>query len=332
MTATPHDALFKAVFSNPEHARGALQAAMPLALGKNLEWSTLAHCSGSFVDPKLSQHHTDLLFSTRWRDGGDALVYLLFEHQSSNEPRMAFRLLRYLVRIWERWIAQNAPDAALPVIMPMVLAHDRQAWAAPRSLQELLDVPVALRPALAPHLIQLPYVLDDLATIPDAALRNRAETALATAATALLKHGRYHPNIAAFITEWRDVLRRVLQASNGADAFAWVVQYLVQVNESFAPPQLYDVIGRELGPQAKDTAMTIAEQLIAQGKREGKAEGLEEGELRALRRVLLMQARKRFGEASTQMLHRIERASSAQLDTWIGRLHSATSLDELIAD
>jgi hypothetical protein len=31
-------------------------------------------------------------------------------------------------------------------------------------------------------------------------------------------------------------------------------------------------------------------------------------------------------------VHRIERASAAQLDTWIGRLHSATSLDELIAD
>jgi hypothetical protein len=34
-------------------------------------------------------------------NGHAAFLYVLFEHQSTNDPLMAFRLLRYLVRIWE---------------------------------------------------------------------------------------------------------------------------------------------------------------------------------------------------------------------------------------
>jgi hypothetical protein len=35
--------------------------------------------------------------------GGEALVYVLLEHQSTFDPRMPLRLLQYLVRVWEAW-------------------------------------------------------------------------------------------------------------------------------------------------------------------------------------------------------------------------------------
>ncbi|HMG57638.1 MAG TPA: Rpn family recombination-promoting nuclease/putative transposase, partial [Kofleriaceae bacterium] len=79
MSSSPHDALFKAVFAQPEHARGALRSVLPAAFAHALDWPTLAHCPGSFIDPALSERHTDLLFSVSWHDGGEALVYLLFE-------------------------------------------------------------------------------------------------------------------------------------------------------------------------------------------------------------------------------------------------------------
>ena len=60
--ATPHDALFKEVFRKPEHARGALQAAMPAEIASAVDWSSLTRCPGSFVDPVLRERHTDLLF------------------------------------------------------------------------------------------------------------------------------------------------------------------------------------------------------------------------------------------------------------------------------
>src|SRR4051812_5974835 len=66
---------FKAVFGQPEHARGALRAILPAVLAEALDWSTLTLQPGSFVDTALSQQHTDLLYAATWRDGGEALVY-----------------------------------------------------------------------------------------------------------------------------------------------------------------------------------------------------------------------------------------------------------------
>ena|SRR5689334_11528179 len=107
MSSTPHDTLCKAVFSQPEHARGALQAVLPAGVAEALDWATLAHCAGSFIDDKMTWRHTDVLFSIEWHRGGAALVYLLFEHQSTSDRQMAFRLLRYMsttmstARLWK---------------------------------------------------------------------------------------------------------------------------------------------------------------------------------------------------------------------------------------
>lgn len=111
VTSNPHDALFKAVFGEPDNARGALRAVVPPALAAAVDWSTLAREPGSFVDDELRECHTDLLFSAQLRDGGGALVYVLFEHQSTPDPLMAYRLLRYAVRIWDQVVAQ--PERAM---------------------------------------------------------------------------------------------------------------------------------------------------------------------------------------------------------------------------
>jgi predicted transposase/invertase (TIGR01784 family) len=131
MSSSPHDALFKEVLGKPEHARGALRSIVPAAVADALDWASLARCAGSFIDPVLSERHTDLLFSVAWRDGREALIYLLFEHQSTSDDRMAFRLLRYLVRIWERWLADHPRAELLPAVVPVVLYHGAEAWSAP---------------------------------------------------------------------------------------------------------------------------------------------------------------------------------------------------------
>src|SRR5437868_2111420 len=143
MLSSPHDALFKAVFGQADHARGALRAAVPAALGDALNWSTLALQPGSFVDAVLSPQHTDLLYAATWHADAEAPVYLLFEHQSAppTSGRMAERILGYQVRIWDRWRTEHPRAKALPVILPIVLYHGAAAWSEARSFEALLDVP-----------------------------------------------------------------------------------------------------------------------------------------------------------------------------------------------
>ena len=65
MSATPHDALVKVIFSQLTHAAGLLRAMLPPALAARMDFSTLALRPGSFVNRHLWARHTDLLFSVK---------------------------------------------------------------------------------------------------------------------------------------------------------------------------------------------------------------------------------------------------------------------------
>jgi hypothetical protein len=77
---------------------------LPADLVDRLDLDRLARVSGSFVDTTLRWRHSDLLF-TAPLDGHDAFVYVLVEHQSNTDALMPFRMLRYMVRIWDRYVA-----------------------------------------------------------------------------------------------------------------------------------------------------------------------------------------------------------------------------------
>jgi predicted transposase/invertase (TIGR01784 family) len=321
MLPNPHDALFKAVLGKPEHARGALRSVVPAVLAEALDWSTLARSAGSFVDPVLRERHTDLLFSVSWRGGGEALIYLLFEHQSTSDDRMAFRLLRYLVRIWEGWGAEHPRWQVLPLVIPVVLYHGGTRWSAPLSLDGLFDVPESVRPAIEANLVRFAYLLDDLSEVPDDRLRARAMTALAKLVEVCFKHARSRADLVERLGSWADTLREVAQAPNGLEALSQVMRYILMVNDHVEPEALQVLLERTVGPEAKDTIMTAGERLIEQGVQQGE------------RTLLLRLLQKRFGnEVDANTEGRLATASVEQIGLWADRVLSAATLAELFAD
>lgn len=345
MSSTPHDALFKAVFGQIEHARGALRSVMPPAVAEALDWSTLARYPGSFVDPQFKERHTDLVFSVRWRGGREAVVYLLFEHQSTSDHRMAFRLLCYLVRIWERWLTDHPRAERLPLIVPIVMYHGAEPWSAPVALDALLDIPEALRPTVAPHLLQFTYLLDDLSEIPDERLRIRAMSALGRLVEACLKHARTRADLLEILSGWADVVREVVWAPNGLEALLLVMRYILLVNDHIEPEALQAFLERVAGPEAKDTIMTAGERLIQQGEERGIQKGIQQGIEQGIeqgiqkgiqqgqRALLLRLLQRRFGsQVGAETERRLAVASSEQIATWAERVLSAATLTELLAD
>lgn len=289
---------------------------VPPAVADALDWPTLALCSGNFIDPALRPQYTDVLFSVAWHGGAEALVYLLFEHQSTTDHWMAFRCLRYLVRIWERWLADHPRAEKLPVIVPVVLYHDAEPWSAPLAFDALLDIPDAVRPAVALHVLRFTYVVDDLSEVPDEHLRARAMTALGRLVAACFKHARTRADLLEILSDWADVVREVISAPRGLEALALVVRYIHLVNDYVEPEALHAFLERVAGLDTKETAMTVGERLIQQGER----------------RILLRQVRVRFGnQVDTDIERRIEAASAEQIAIWAERVLSATSLTELLA-
>lgn len=49
MSSTPHDALFKHTFSQPEHAAGELRSALPPSIVGHIDFDTLTHEPSTFV-------------------------------------------------------------------------------------------------------------------------------------------------------------------------------------------------------------------------------------------------------------------------------------------
>lgn len=94
---------------------------------------------GSFVDTTLRWRHSDLLFTAQL-DSREALVNVLVEHQSSEDALMSFRMLRYLVRIWDHHLAGHPAATRLPAVIPVVVHHNRRPWATPTDVLDLLDL------------------------------------------------------------------------------------------------------------------------------------------------------------------------------------------------
>jgi hypothetical protein len=86
---------------------------------------------------------------------------------------MPFRVVRYIVRLWEI-LLEDSPDLRrLPVVYAVVLHHGRSPWRAPIDLLGLLDLAGLPRRAGALHVPALELLLDDLAAVQPAALAAR---------------------------------------------------------------------------------------------------------------------------------------------------------------
>ena len=83
----PHDHLFRSVFREEAEAAGLLRAHLPEAVNNELLWSSLKGQEVSFIDDRLRDSESDLLYAVqRKADDEPVWLYVLLEHQSTPDP------------------------------------------------------------------------------------------------------------------------------------------------------------------------------------------------------------------------------------------------------
>ncbi len=216
-----HDALFRFVFGEPEQMGELLRGNLPPAIAAAIEWAALRRLDGTFVDEQLKERHADLLFETRIGDQ-PALLFVLVEHKSGEDRFTALQLLRYVVRVWDGWLATHPKARALPPVLPFVVHHGSEPWGAPRSVRALVgldgvpaDITAFLR-ALQPD---LGFLLDDLAAATEEELESRTLSAVADLSLRFLQILRQHrsPDAEDDIVRWQHLLQRLLEHPRGQD-------------------------------------------------------------------------------------------------------------------
>lgn len=305
----PHDQLFKETFSHTENAVGFFQNYLPPELRDRLAWDTLKLQPGNYTDEAMRGSESDLLYTVQI-DQQPALLYCLFEHQSTPDSWMPLRLLRYIIGIWDQCRKQNPSAKTLPPVLPLVLFQGGATWTTDLSLSKLIDIP----DGLAAYQPEFRHLLVDLNHINSDALKGSVIIQAVLLALKASRHGLGDalPRLFQLLGELADenstlpILRTVLKYICIVDNDTDLTEYIKQV-EAVRKPKL------------KEEAMTIAEQLITKGQQQGRQEELRED----IKDVL----DERFGECSYAIIENLSMLTDVtQLRVLLRRAVSIKSL------
>jgi len=308
----PHDRFFREVFSQADSARELLLATLPSEISGLLDLRKIIVENTSMIEMGVEKK-SDLLIRTKL-GGSPALIYILVEHKSYADRWSVFQLLKYMVRIWERERTKRKTDQTLPEIIPILFYHGMSKWRMPLDFSSYFDSAVELEshiPAFRPIMI-------DLQAMENHEFRGskRIQAVLKT-----LKYSR--KNLRVHLVE---ILRGVFVAPMDEKQRAFLeslLGYIIQagrdVDEQYVDQAIQSIGSREV----REAYMTVAEQLIARGKEEGKLKDKQE--------VLLKQLAQKFGSISEADEKKImETQDPDKLDQALSLILKSESIEEIL--
>jgi len=269
MDPNPHDKFFKQVFTKRELARRFFQAFLPPEVLQHLDLSKLRVEKQGFVDQKLDETFSDLLYRVAWKDG-EGFVYLLMEHKSHPAPMVRFQILGYMVRVWEQYMKQHKNARTLPVIVPMVLYHGANRWQVPDMRSLFGDAPEALL-GFVP---EFQVLVDDPGEVPDkelACLRGIGPNLL------VMKHIHNGQDLIRVLYLIAQDLKKSGKIELDKSSFESLVTYLFLAGKDLDKQDLASAASDVLDAMGGRIMGTLAEKYFQEGLQEGEHRGVEKG-------------------------------------------------------
>ena len=301
----PHDAAFKSAFRKKELAVSLFRNYLPEKIARAIDFDHLEIDSGSYVDEKLRDRHSDIVYRTRIkRNGLEAILYLLFEHQSTPDPRIVFRLLCYMINIWKAYEDQHPDEKKLPIILPVVLYHGKRRWDAHMRMAEMIHGPEDF----SMFIPEFTYQLYDLGLYEDDALVSSTGRPELRVVLYQFKHIT-DKDLSLLMGKLMDLMRETRESPLFLEILEWALRYAYHARndkeEDFK--RIVDTETERIGdPNVRRAAMTIAEQI----EQRGRLKGLEEGRTA----LIVKQIRRRFGELPVVIEHRLHQSNLDLLD------------------
>ena len=321
------DSLFRSVFGDPVHAASELQSVLPDRLLSRLDLTRLELMPDTYVDGDLRQRHLDALFSTRWA-GRDALLYVLIEHQSTPDRLMAYRMLVYLVRIWEKYVRLNPMVRRLPVIVPVVIYQGQRRWNVSTEFADLLDLDPGLElsdleDAVAEGIVpRFRYLLDDISEVDVPVLRARPLTEEARVALVLLGLPAGVQDLMGALGGWVDSFAVIQARPGGRETMVSFWEYLGKVGQ--ASDERMAEFMATMNPEVAETFVSTWDRIAAEGRIEGRAEGRAEGRTEGQADLFAGLLALKFGDLDEDVLAAVRSASADQIAAWSARLIEGT--------
>ncbi len=330
----PHDKVFRRVFKQVEHALGALRALVGEDLEARLDWQTLRIEPGSYVEEALRDLMSDLLFSVRLRGGNQrTLLYLLWDHQRRPDRMMPLRFHNYGGRALHDYTqSAGAIPGYVPALIPLLVYQGPGEWPGPHLLSELSLLPGEPMPPIHMDLRMIVHALGD-GSLPPERLTLLARTTLRLLRCAAM--GELVVANAPRIAGWLDEVHETY----GYDDYRSLLEYVWSAGSEQA---MIESIIEHSHHDVKESALSAADWLRAQGWKEGRVEGREEGRVEGreegrvegreegLRSLLLRQLELRFGRLPPHVEAKVLAAGASQVEAWALRLLVVSALDDVL--
>ena len=242
-----------------------MQEALPDAVRNSFDWRTLTLVEGTFIDEDLHESQSDLLYEVEHVETGQPVsMYLLFEHQSSPDPWMRLRLLRYYCRIWEADRRNDPNRHELRPIMSVVFYQGAQRWNHSTEFSDLF--PEATRSW--PWVPRFTHELVDQTTLEPEAVGGGLKGRIAQ----LLMMAAFGRNVDTALQLTAQLILLLNRTGGGVDEFRRFFLYLASTQDREVIESFGETLQRQ-GFEQGGEIMTYAEEVRAEAQVE-MVEGL----------------------------------------------------------
>jgi len=258
----PHDKFFKETLTDLETSKDFIKNYLPAELLNIINLDKLQIEKDSFIDEKLEEVFSDLLYKVEIQDQ-EGYLYFLFEHKSYYSSKTALQLLKYMLRIWETKFKEGQENK-LPIIIPLVIYHGQREWNVALSLADLLvDVPEVV----AKYVPNYQYLLYDLSRYSHDEIKGGAKLRVFLE----ILRGILRADFVDRFKEALIVLEELEEKEKGIEYFEVIVRYVMSAKEDLSVQDL-EKVTKEISSERSEELMTIAERLREEGKEKGKEE------------------------------------------------------------
>lgn len=263
---TPHDDLFKAVFSITSEVVAFSKLYLPKFISKNLNYETLKIEPTTYVGENLKQYFSDIIYSVKWKDGKSLQLSFLLEHKSYVPRNIYLQLHRYLTEIYNH---QDAENKQLQLVIPIVIYHGKEDWKQ-RGFTDYFDLPDENLNRYVPNFL---YELIDLNQISDDLIINHSVGHYLQSTFLVFKHTKDK----SFIEEYsQEIFIFVEQELDEAQKMFYLRSLLKYIFEVFKfKKQEFRNFTTKLNNMTRRVAGNLYDQLVE----EGMAIGMEKTEL-----------------------------------------------------
>ena len=338
-------------------------------LVEHIDFSQLELQNRSFISNTLREQESDLLFSVPFNSGTETdelLIYILIEHQSTVDVSMGFRLLFYMMNIWDtqrqQWETDNVPKSEwrLQPILPIVLYSGDRRWLVPLSLTAIMDIPEILTrfvPKFDTLFLSVKETNPHELTKSDhpfgwllAVLHNEKadkQTIIETLTEAIAYLNTLEPEQSEQRLRAIHYLLLFIANRRNADEHRELIELVQQQTDEMevetmakTMADVYIEQGKAQGIQQgieQGKAQGIEqgkaqgiEQGKAQGIEQGKAQGIEQGEIQAKREMILKLLDIHIGDIPDTVSKKVSRIRSrSRLDSLLEQVATAKTLDDI---